>query len=148
LDVPPFATSSERQDVSATGVATGNVGWMKKKKRSAPSPRSDSNSSDPAVETLERCERHRYAGRMAVARSSPQLRITVSDARRSAIAAQRIVGAPAATRKGILQLVRDIGYLQLDPINVVARNPQLILWTRLGRRALAARVIARVCAGV
>jgi uncharacterized protein YcaQ len=70
---------------------------------------------------------------MAVARTSPRLRITVSEARRRAIAAQRIVRPPGGTRKGILQLIRDIGYLQLDPINVVARNPQLVLWTRLGR---------------
>jgi len=70
---------------------------------------------------------------MAVERIAPPIRITVSDARRLAIAAQRIVGAPPATRKGILEVVRDIGYLQLDPINVVARNPQLVLWTRLGR---------------
>jgi len=59
--------------------------------------------------------------------------MTAGDARRLAIAAQRIVGAPPATRKGILEVVRDIGYLQLDPTNVVARNPQLVLWTRLGR---------------
>jgi len=70
---------------------------------------------------------------MAVARLPPLLRIKASDARRRAIAAQRIVGAPAPARKGILQLVRDIGYLQLDPTNVVARNPQLVLWTRSGR---------------
>ncbi len=70
---------------------------------------------------------------MAVERTVPQIRMTVSDARRLAIAAQRIVGAPPATRKGILEVIRDIGYLQLDPTNVVARNPQLVLWTRLGR---------------
>ena len=58
--------------------------------------------------------------------------MTVSEARRLAISAQRIVGAPPATRKGILEVIRDIGYLQLDPTNVVARNPQLVLWTRLG----------------
>jgi len=59
--------------------------------------------------------------------------MTASAARRLAIAAQRIVRAPPPTRNGILQLIRDIGYLQLDPTNVVARNPQLVLWTRLGR---------------
>ena len=70
---------------------------------------------------------------MPVGRSPRQIRITASDARRLAIAAQRIVGAPRPTRNGILQVIRDIGYLQLDPTNVVARNPQLVLWTRLGR---------------
>ncbi len=39
---------------------------------------------------------------------------------------------PRATRAGILAVIRDIGYLQLDPTNVVARNPYLILWSRLG----------------
>jgi len=58
--------------------------------------------------------------------------MTVSEARRLAISAQRIVGPPPPTRKGILEVIRDIGYLQLDPTNVVARNPQLVLWTRLG----------------
>src|SRR3979490_1476149 len=70
---------------------------------------------------------------MPVVRTAPKIRITVSDARRLAISAQRIVPPPPATRKGILEVIRDIGYLQLDPINVVARNPQLVLWTRLGR---------------
>jgi len=70
---------------------------------------------------------------MPVGRTPHPIRITASDARRLAIAAQRIVRAPPPKRNGILQLIRDIGYLQLDPTNVVARNPQLVLWTRLGR---------------
>jgi uncharacterized protein len=70
---------------------------------------------------------------MVVARARPQAVITVRDARRLAIATQRIVGGPAPTRRGILDVVRSTGYLQLDPINVVARNPLLVLWTRLGR---------------
>ena len=70
---------------------------------------------------------------MPAAGSSTHIRMTVSDARRLAIAAQRIVGPPPATRKGVLEVIRHIGYLQLDPTNVVARNPQLVLWTRLGR---------------
>ena len=58
--------------------------------------------------------------------------MTARDARRLAIASQRLVSPPPATRRGILELVRDIGYLQLDPTNVVARNPLLVLWSRLG----------------
>ena len=33
----------------------------------------------------------------------------------------------------MLETVKHIGYLQLDPTNVVARNHLLILWSRLGR---------------
>lgn len=46
---------------------------------------------------------------------------------------QRLAGArPRPTRAGILETIRRIGYLQLDPTNVVARNPYLVLWSRLG----------------
>lgn len=62
------------------------------------------------------------------------LHVTAGDARRLAIAAQRLAAPqPRATRAGILGLIRDIGYLQLDPTNVVARNPYLVLWSRVGR---------------
>ena len=70
---------------------------------------------------------------MPLGRSPSPVRITARDARRLAVAAQRLVNAPRATRAGILEVIRDIGYLQLDPINVVARNPQLVLWSRIGR---------------
>jgi uncharacterized protein len=33
----------------------------------------------------------------------------------------------------VLDLVRDLGCLQLDPLNVVARTHRLVLWSRLGR---------------
>ena len=35
--------------------------------------------------------------------------------------------------RSILQSVEHLGYLQLDPTNVVARNHLLVLWSRLGR---------------
>lgn len=41
--------------------------------------------------------------------------------------------SPAA----ILRTVEHLGYLQLDPTNVVARNQLLVLWSRLGRYKLA-----------
>jgi uncharacterized protein YcaQ len=37
----------------------------------------------------------------------------------------------------ILKTVQHLGYLQLDPTNVVARNQLLVLWSRLGRYKLA-----------
>lgn len=66
-------------------------------------------------------------------RSAP-VRLSLDEARHLALLAQRLEGPrPAPTARGILELVRDIGYLQLDPTNVVARNPQLVLWSRVGR---------------
>jgi uncharacterized protein YcaQ len=59
--------------------------------------------------------------------------LTAKTARRLAIAKQRLA-EPTATpdREGIMQVARDIGCLQLDPINVVARSHLLVLWSRLG----------------
>jgi hypothetical protein len=60
-------------------------------------------------------------------------RLTPGVARRLAITRQRLAGKPpAATRTGIMSVVRDLGCLQLDPISVVARSPLLVLWSRLG----------------
>ena len=62
----------------------------------------------------------------------PEIVIRARDARRLAIAAQRLAGTPPrATRSGMLALIREISYLQLDPTNVVARNPYQILQSRL-----------------
>ena len=59
--------------------------------------------------------------------------VGITAARRLAITKQRLSGpSPAATREGIMETVRSIGCLQLDPISVVARNHLLILWSRLG----------------
>lgn len=38
----------------------------------------------------------------------------------------------AATRPPLLELVRDLGCLQLDPISTVERSHLLVLWSRLG----------------
>ncbi|MGH2379376.1 MAG: DNA glycosylase AlkZ-like family protein, partial [Candidatus Limnocylindria bacterium] len=63
----------------------------------------------------------------------PTLRISLQDARRLAVSGQRLAGGrPKPTRAGAMEVVRSIGYLQLDPTNVVARNPQQIVWSRLG----------------
>ena len=65
--------------------------------------------------------------------SRDPVRVSAAQARRLAITAQHLAGPrPRATRSGILRVIRDLGYLQLDPTNVVARNPYLVIWSRVG----------------
>lgn len=59
--------------------------------------------------------------------------ITPQTARRLAISAQRLNRlSPQPDKAAMLDVIRQIGCVQIDPINVVARNPLLILWSRLG----------------
>ncbi|MDQ5823572.1 MAG: winged helix DNA-binding domain-containing protein [Chloroflexota bacterium] len=59
--------------------------------------------------------------------------ISLTDARRLAVTKQRLAEPRLPNDKdGILEAVRSIGCLQLDPISAVAPNHLLILWSRLG----------------
>jgi len=59
--------------------------------------------------------------------------LTPTLARRLAITRQHLAGARvSANSDGILEVMRDLGCLQLDPINVVARSHLLVLRSRLG----------------
>jgi uncharacterized protein YcaQ len=54
--------------------------------------------------------------------------VSLAQARRIAVRAQALDGSA----KGILETVRRLGYLQIDPIATVATPQQLVLWSRLG----------------
>ncbi len=66
--------------------------------------------------------------------SPAPIRLSVVQARRLAYRGQRLAG-PKVGRTGadLLDLVRQLGCVQLDPISVVARSHQLVVWSRVGR---------------
>lgn len=57
--------------------------------------------------------------------------LSLQDARRLFIAKQHLSGLTAGTP--MFDVIRDLGCLQLDPISVVARSHQIVLWSRLGK---------------
>lgn len=64
----------------------------------------------------------------------PHLRkLSSTQARRLAVTRQRLAGPPLpADADGIMQVMRDLGCVQLDPISAVARSHLLVLWSRIG----------------
>jgi uncharacterized protein len=58
----------------------------------------------------------------------PPKRVTPAEARRIAVRAQLLDGSAT----DVLDTVRRLGFLQIDPIATVATPQQLVLWSRLG----------------
>jgi uncharacterized protein YcaQ len=58
----------------------------------------------------------------------PYRNVTLGEARRIAVRAQALDG----TATDVLDTVRRLGFLQVDPIATVATPQQLVLWSRLG----------------
>ena len=54
--------------------------------------------------------------------------VSLEEARRIAVRAQLLDGSA----KSVLETVRHLGFLQLDPITTVATPQELVLWSRLG----------------
>lgn len=69
---------------------------------------------------------------------SDPITLSPTTARRLAVKAQRLHQTPAEQgKKQMLSIIRQLGCLQIDPLNVVARSPLLVLWSRLGNYDLS-----------
>src|SRR5512133_4293759 len=61
-------------------------------------------------------------------KARPTRKVGIEEARRAAVRAQLLDGSAT----GVLDTVRQLGFLQMDPISTVAPPQYLVLWSRLG----------------
>lgn len=66
-----------------------------------------------------------------VSRMKPELSLSADEARRIALRAQGLLGAPDR-RAGVRGVLRRLGAVQLDTISVLARSHELVPYARLG----------------
>ena len=66
--------------------------------------------------------------------SETSISTSLECARRLAVTKQHLAGKlPTGSGRGaILSVIRDLGYVQLDPVSVVAPSHLIVLWSRLG----------------
>ncbi len=71
--------------------------------------------------------------------SKPAISTSLENARRLAVTKQRLAGRlpSRATRENILSVVRDLCYVQWDPIDAVAPSHIIALWSRIGNFRLS-----------
>src|SRR5205814_7126106 len=67
-------------------------------------------------------------GRWCRTNAVKPIEVSVAEARRIAVRAQLLDGSAT----NVLDTVRRLGYLQIDPISSVAPPQYLVLWSRLG----------------
>jgi uncharacterized protein len=73
----------------------------------------------------------RTIARMTAAETPPSVDLSADEARRIALRAQGLLGAPDR-RAGVRGMLRRLGTVQLDTISVLARSHELVPYARLG----------------
>ena len=59
--------------------------------------------------------------------------VTLEEARRLAVQAQRLAGPrPPASAEGVMEIFQALNCIQIDPLRAVERTQLLVLWSRLG----------------
>src|SRR5881397_2297856 len=70
--------------------------------------------------------------------SEAAISTSLESARRLAVTKQHLAGKTTGSAvDAILSVIRDLGYVQLDPINTVAPSHVLVLWSRVGNFRLS-----------